>query len=59
MAKRILFREEARKALEQGINQLADAIKVTIGPKGRNVVLEKKFGAPPNRQRRGHDCQGN
>lgn len=46
MAKRILFREEARKALEQGINQLADAIKVTIGPKGRNVVLEKKFGAP-------------
>ncbi|MFS8854970.1 MULTISPECIES: chaperonin GroEL [unclassified Synechococcus] len=46
MAKRILFREEARKALEQGINQLADAIKVTVGPKGRNVVLEKKFGAP-------------
>jgi chaperonin GroEL len=46
MAKRILFREEARKALEQGINQLADAVKVTIGPKGRNVLLEKKFGAP-------------
>jgi chaperonin GroEL len=46
MAKKILFREEARKALEQGINQLADAVKVTIGPKGRNVLLEKKFGAP-------------
>ncbi|MFS8900670.1 chaperonin GroEL [Synechococcus sp. H60.2] len=46
MAKQILFKEEARKALEQGINQLADAIKVTVGPKGRNVVLEKKFGAP-------------
>ncbi len=46
MAKLILFKEEARKALEQGINQLADAIKVTVGPKGRNVVLEKKFGAP-------------
>jgi len=46
MAKQILFREEARKTLEQGINQLADAVKVTIGPKGRNVLLEKKFGAP-------------
>lgn len=46
MAKQILFREEARKALEQGINQLVDAVKVTIGPKGRNVLLEKKFGAP-------------
>ncbi|MEN9231591.1 MAG: chaperonin GroEL [Thermostichus sp. DG02_5_bins_236] len=46
MAKLILFKEEARKALEQGINQLANAVKVTVGPKGRNVVLEKKFGAP-------------
>ncbi|MFS8867829.1 chaperonin GroEL [Synechococcus sp. H65.1] len=46
MAKQILFKEEARKALEEGINQVADAVKVTIGPKGRNVVLEKKFGAP-------------
>ncbi|MEN9203021.1 MAG: chaperonin GroEL [Thermostichus sp. DG_1_6_bins_120] len=46
MAKLILFKEEARKALEQGINQLADTIKVTLGPRGRNVVLEKKFGAP-------------
>jgi chaperonin GroEL len=46
MAKQILFKEEARKALEEGINQVANAVKVTIGPKGRNVVLEKKFGAP-------------
>ncbi len=46
MAKEILFGENARKALERGVNQLADTVKVTLGPKGRNVVLEKKFGAP-------------
>ena len=46
MAKDILFGEQARKALESGVNQLADTVKVTLGPKGRNVVLEKKFGAP-------------
>ncbi len=46
MAKDILFGEEARKALERGVNQLADTVKVTLGPKGRNVVLDKKFGAP-------------
>ncbi len=46
MAKDILFGEEARRALERGINQLADVVKVTLGPKGRNVVLDKKFGAP-------------
>ncbi len=46
MAKQILFGEEARHALEKGVNQLADTVKVTLGPKGRNVVLEKKFGAP-------------
>ncbi len=46
MAKEILFGEQARKALESGVNQLADTVKVTLGPKGRNVVLEKKFGAP-------------
>src|SRR3546814_20425259 len=39
--------EEARRALEAGVNKLADAVTVTLGPKGRNVVLEKKFGAPP------------
>ena len=46
MAKQILFNEEARRKLEAGVNALADAVKVTLGPKGRNVVLEKKFGAP-------------
>jgi chaperonin GroEL len=46
MAKEILFREEARRALERGINTLADAVKVTLGPKGRYVVIDKKFGAP-------------
>jgi chaperonin GroEL len=46
MAKEILFGEEARRALERGVNQLADTVKVTLGPKGRNVVLDKKFGAP-------------
>ncbi|MFX0591400.1 chaperonin GroEL [Melissospora conviva] len=46
MAKMIAFDEEARRGLERGMNQLADAVKVTLGPKGRNVVLEKKWGAP-------------
>ena len=46
MAKEIRFNEEARRSLERGVNALADAVKVTLGPKGRNVVLEKKFGAP-------------
>ncbi|MEW5898550.1 MAG: chaperonin GroEL [Bacillota bacterium] len=44
--KEIIFREEARRALERGVNSLADAVRVTLGPKGRNVVLEKKFGSP-------------
>src|ERR1051326_1940190 len=42
----LLFEEEARRALERGINTLADAVKVTLGPRGRNVVLEKKYGSP-------------
>ena len=46
MAKLLLFSDASRSALERGVNALADAVKVTIGPKGRNVVLEKKFGAP-------------
>src|ERR671917_91089 len=46
MSKMLAFNEEARRALERGMNQLADAVKVTLGPKGRNVVLEKKWGAP-------------
>ena len=44
--KDIIYREEARRALEKGVNALADAVKITIGPKGRNVVLDKKFGTP-------------
>ncbi|SHK52475.1 chaperonin GroEL [Tepidibacter formicigenes] len=46
MAKEIRFSEEARRALETGVNKLADAVKVTLGPKGRNVILDKKFGSP-------------
>ena len=46
MAKEIRFGEEARRSMERGVNQLADTVKVTLGPKGRNVVLDKKFGAP-------------
>ena len=46
MAKILKFDEDARRALEAGVNKLADTVKVTLGPKGRNVVLDKKFGAP-------------
>ncbi|MDE0237797.1 MAG: chaperonin GroEL, partial [bacterium] len=46
MTKILKFQEEARQGLEAGVNQLADTVKVTLGPKGRNVVLDKKFGAP-------------
>jgi chaperonin GroEL len=46
MAKTVQFDEEARRALERGVNALADAVKVTLGPKGRNVVISKAWGAP-------------
>ena len=46
MAKMLEFDEEARRALERGVNRLADAVKVTLGPRGRNVVIDKKWGAP-------------
>ena len=46
MPKQILYGEEARKALMNGVNKLADTVKITLGPKGRNVVLDKKFGSP-------------
>ena len=46
MAKQIKFGEDARRALEKGLNTLADTVKITMGPKGRNVVLDKKYGAP-------------
>src|ERR671926_1490915 len=45
-AKELQFEEQARRSLERGVNKLADAVKVTLGPRGRNVVLEKKFGSP-------------
>ena len=50
MAKMIAFNEEARRSLERGMNILADAVKVTLGPRGRNVVLEKKMGSTNNYQ---------
>ncbi|UKI36950.1 MAG: hypothetical protein L6V93_01595 [Clostridiales bacterium] len=46
MAKQIQYGEEARRSLEAGVNQLANTVKITLGPKGRNVVLDKKFGSP-------------
>jgi len=46
MAKQITYGDESRQAILRGVNRLADAVKVTLGPKGRNVVLEKKWGAP-------------
>lgn len=46
MAKIVSFKEESRKNLERGVNALADAVKVTLGPRGRNVLLERKFGPP-------------
>ena len=46
MAKNISYNVEARDALKRGVDQLANAVKVTLGPKGRNVIIDKKFGAP-------------
>src|SRR3990167_5296514 len=46
MAKQLLYSEDARRAIQRGVDQLANAVKVTLGPKGRNVVLDKKFGSP-------------
>ena len=46
MAKQLQYGEEARRSLEKGVNVLADTVKITLGPKGRNVMLDKKFGAP-------------
>jgi chaperonin GroEL len=46
MAKKIVFNEEARKSLLEGVDAVANAVKVTLGPKGRNVILDKKFGGP-------------
>ena len=46
MPKQIMYGDDARAAILRGVNQLADAVKVTLGPKGRNALLDKKFGAP-------------
>src|SRR5574341_1368037 len=46
MAKQIIYGEQSRQAILRGVNQLADAVKVTLGPKGRNVILDKRFGSP-------------
>ena len=46
MAKQLKFDEEARRAMQKGVEQLANVVKITLGPKGRNVVLDKKFGSP-------------
>src|SRR6266480_2795688 len=46
MAKQLLYSDQARAAILRGVNQLADAVKATLGPKGRNAILDKKFGAP-------------
>jgi chaperonin GroEL len=50
-SKTILYQEDARKALERGMDTLAEAVAITLGPKGRNVVLEKKIWDPTNRER--------
>jgi chaperonin GroEL len=52
MAKQIVHGEESRAAILRGVNQLADAVKITLGPKGRNVVLDKKYGSPTDHERR-------
>ena len=57
-AKDLRFDEDARRGLESGVNKLADVVKVTLGPKGRNVVLEKKWGAPTITNERGDHRQG-
>ena len=59
MAKTITYNEDARRALERGFDMLAEAVAVTLGPKGRNVVLEKKVWRTANRQRRGDHRERN
>ena len=59
MAKQLQFGEEARRSILSGITMLSDAVKATLGPKGRNALLDKKFGAPYNYKRRSYRCKGN
>lgn len=58
MAKDIIYGEEARKALQAGIDTLADTVKITLGPKGRNVVLSSKYGQSADHQRRRYHRKG-
>jgi chaperonin GroEL len=57
MAKQITFGGHSRAAILRGVNKLADTVKITLGPKGRNVVLDKKYGSPTNHQRRCDRCE--
>ena len=59
MAKEILYGEEARKALQAGIDKLANTVKITLGPKGRNVVLDRTYGISAHHQRRRYHRKGN
>ena len=59
MVKDIKFAEDARSAMLRGVDVLANTVKVTLGPKGRNVVLEKAFGSPPLQMMGGNNCQRN
>ena len=59
MAKQLQFDESARQALLRGVEKLARAVKATLGPAGRNVILDKKFGSPDHHQGRRHRRQGN
>ena len=59
MSKIILYQEDARRALERGMDILAEAVSVTLGPKGRNVVLERKYGAPQIVNDGGDNCKRN
>ena len=59
MAKEIKFNSDARDALKRGVDSLSNAVKVTLGPKGRNVVIDKKFGSPLYYKRRSNCCKRN
>lgn len=57
-AKQLLFREDAREKIRRGVDTLADAVKVTLGPRGRTVIIDSEYGAAADRQLRRRGCQG-
>ena len=59
MAKQLQYSEQARASILTGVNHLANAVKATLGPKGRNAILDKKFGAPDDHERRCDRCERN